>query len=52
MRVCLVSMPWHLLETPCLPIGLLRSGLIISNGRDALCLPYRLRRWPIPCTAI
>lgn len=33
-------------------IGLVRSGLIISNGRDALCLPYRLRRWPIPCTAI
>ncbi|GLY78993.1 DUF5825 family protein [Actinoallomurus iriomotensis] len=32
--------------------GLLRSGLIISNGRDALCLPYRLRRWPIPCTVI
>lgn len=32
--------------------GLVRSGLIISHARDALCLPYRLRRWPIPCTAI
>lgn len=29
-----------------------RLGLIIGAGRDALCLPYRLRRWPIPCTAI
>ncbi|WP_433177487.1 DUF5825 family protein [Actinoallomurus sp. CA-150999] len=33
-------------------VALLQSGLIISHGRDALCLPYRLRRWPIPCTAI
>lgn len=33
-------------------VTLLQSGLIISRGRDALRLPYRLRRWPIPCTAI
>jgi hypothetical protein len=33
-------------------VRLLQSGLIIGHTRDALCLPYRLRRWPIPCTAI
>ncbi len=33
-------------------VALQRSGLIITHARDALCLPYRLRRWPIPCTAI
>ncbi|MGH3382634.1 MAG: DUF5825 family protein [Actinoallomurus sp.] len=33
-------------------VTLRRSGLIIGHARGALCLPYRLRRWPIPCTAI
>lgn len=33
-------------------VALLQAGLIIGHGRDALCLPYRLRRWPIPCTAV
>lgn len=27
MRVCLVSMPWHMLETPSLAIGILRSRI-------------------------
>lgn len=31
---------------------LLHAGLLVGHGRHALRLPYRLRRWPIPCTAI
>jgi ribosomal peptide maturation radical SAM protein 1 len=27
MRIVLATMPWHLLETPCLPLGLLRARL-------------------------
>jgi uncharacterized protein DUF5825 len=28
------------------------QGLIVRHGGAAVSLPYRLRRWPIPCTAI
>jgi hypothetical protein len=28
------------------------QGLILRAGGAAVCLPYRLRLWPIPCTAI
>jgi hypothetical protein len=31
---------------------LLGQGLLATYGSEALTLPYRLRRWPIPCTAI
>jgi Family of unknown function (DUF5825) len=28
------------------------KGLVLRHGGAAVSLPYRLRRWPIPCTAI
>lgn len=28
------------------------KGLVLRHGEAAVSLPYRLRRWPIPCTAI
>lgn len=28
------------------------QGLVMRHGGAAVSLPYRLRRWPIPCTAI
>lgn len=31
---------------------LVRLGLILPLGGLALTLPYRIRRWPIPCTSI
>jgi hypothetical protein len=31
---------------------LVDRGLVLRHAGKALSLPYRLRRWPIPCTAI
>jgi hypothetical protein len=31
---------------------LVRMGLILPLGDLALTLPYRIRRWPIPCTSV
>ena len=40
------------------PIGdqdvahLVEAGLLLRVGDHAITAPYRLRRWPIPCTAV
>lgn len=31
MRVCLVAMPWQSLESPSLPIGLLRAAVAVTG---------------------
>jgi ribosomal peptide maturation radical SAM protein 1 len=46
MRIVLATMPWHLLETPCLPIGLLRARIFESSGgRDTVHDYYGNLRW-------
>ncbi|GAA4493705.1 RiPP maturation radical SAM C-methyltransferase [Actinoallomurus oryzae] len=45
MRVCLVSMPWHLLETPCLPIGLLRARVGACRDPHTVVDYYGNLRW-------
>jgi Family of unknown function (DUF5825) len=46
-----LAAPKPMPATPALS-RLLRRGLVIRHGADTLRLPYRLIRWPIPCTAI
>ncbi len=45
MRICLVSMPWHLLETPCLPIGLLRARVGACRDPHTVVDYYGNLRW-------
>jgi len=45
MRICLVSMPWHLLETPCLPVGLLHARIGACRERHEVADYYGNLRW-------
>ncbi|MFG3228587.1 RiPP maturation radical SAM C-methyltransferase [Kitasatospora sp. NPDC048194] len=44
LAVCLVSMPWQSLESPSLPLGLLRSAAVRA-GREAPMTYYGNLRW-------
>lgn len=45
MRICLVSMPWHLLQTPCLPVGLLRSRVAQCRHEHSVTDYHGNLRW-------
>lgn len=45
MRISLVSMPWHLLATPCLPLGLLRARAQACANPPTVTDYYGNLRW-------
>jgi ribosomal peptide maturation radical SAM protein 1 len=45
MRISLVSMPWHLLATPCLPLGLLRARAGACENAPTVSDYYGNLRW-------
>jgi ribosomal peptide maturation radical SAM protein 1 len=45
MRICLISMPWHQLDAPSLPLGLLRSRVAHCRGSHTVSEYYGNIHW-------